>query len=211
MNGFEANQPPLSIEELQELEELLVSARLRSGAMTLDELDGFLASLAIGPAPVAPEEWIPVVLGNGNKEQSSEGSCDTRRKLTALIVRYANSIEAIFSEDPDAFRPLFELSTYACTEDEESAVQAWAHAFMIGMEMRYDEWAPLIDMAELADEDGERSAMLLGPVLLLSGLDSRSESLPAEQREQLGKMIAGSIIDIYRFWLPFRDLYTGEK
>ncbi|NTV98735.1 MAG: UPF0149 family protein [Chlorobiaceae bacterium] len=208
--NFETNQGPLSEEELLELEELLVSAGLPSGAMTLDALDGFLTSLAIGPVRVGAEEWMPVVLGNEKNTLSDDLPEATVQRLVSLVLRYENTIAVIFRDDPDTFRPLFELSAYACAEDEESAVQAWSHAFMNGIEMRYDEWAPLIEMAELTDEEGERSAMLLGPVLLLSGRDSRSPGLTSEQREQLGMMVAESISDIYRFWLPFRDLFTGE-
>ncbi|NTV60873.1 MAG: UPF0149 family protein [Chlorobiaceae bacterium] len=207
MNGFETGHGPLSEEELLELEELLVSSWLPSGAMTLDALDGFLTSLAIGPVPVGTEEWMPVVLGSEGSTFREEQPEEMLHRIHSLAIRYGNSIAAIMRDDPDAFSPLFELSTFPCAEDEESAVQVWAEAFMVGIEMRYDDWAPLIEMAEMTDEEGERTAMLLGPVLLLSGRDSRSVSLTGEQRARLGKMVSESISDIYRFWLPFRDLF----
>jgi uncharacterized protein len=206
MKGYETNHEPLSEQELLELEELLVSEELFPEAMNLDALDGFLTALIIGPAAIGAEEWIPAVLGI-EKSALPEG---TLERAVSLLVRYGSTISAIFSENPDTFRPLFELSTYACAEDEEFAVQSWSNAFMDGIEMRYDEWAPLIEMTGLTDEEGETSAMLLGPVLLLSGRDTRSAELTAEQRAQLGKMVAESISDIYRFWLPFRDLFAGE-
>ncbi len=207
MKGFDSNNDPLSGQELLELEELLVSHELPSGSMNLDALDGFLTALVVGPVAIAPEEWIPVVFGSEPEGIPVEGSAEmTMLRIAALALRYRNTIAIIFRQDPDAFRPLFELSTYACDEDAESAVEEWANAFMSGIEMRYDEWAPLIEMAEMTDEEGEKTAMLLGPLLLLSGRDPRSESLSCEQREQLAKMVAESISDIYRFWLPFREM-----
>jgi uncharacterized protein len=210
MKGYETNNEPLSEQELLELEELLVSDEFFPEAMNLDALDGFLTALIIGPAAIGAEEWIPAVLGiekSGPPEGVPE---EALQRIVSLLVRYGSTITAIFSENPDAFKPLFELSTYACAEDEEFAVQSWSNAFMDAIEMRYDEWAPLIEMTGLTDEEGETSAMLLGPVLLLSGRDTRSGDLTAEQRDQLGKMVAESISDIYRFWLPFRDLFAGE-
>ncbi|NTW56328.1 MAG: UPF0149 family protein [Chlorobiaceae bacterium] len=211
MRGFDSNNDPLSEQELLELEELLVSNELPSGSMNLDALDGFLTALVVGPVAIAPEEWIPVVFGSEPDGISSEGSAEkTMQRIAALALRYRNTIAVIFRQDPETFRPLFELSTYACDEDAECAVQEWAHAFMIGIEMRYEDWVPLIEMAEMTDEEGEQTAMLLGPLLLLSGRDPRSESLSGDQREQLGKMVAESISDIYRFWLPFREMNEDD-
>lgn len=209
MNGFENNNEPLSEQEMLELEELLVSGLLPSGAMTLDALDGFLTALAVGPESIDPDEWVPVALGfeqSGMQNDLDEESC---QRIVSLLIRYRNSVDRIFRNDPDSFLPLFDLSSYACSEDEEDAVRAWTHAFMSGIEMRYDAWAPLIEMAGMPDEEGDKSAILLGPALLLSGRDDRSAELTSVQRGQLRKMVADSIGDIYRFWLPFRDLLNG--
>ena len=48
---------------LDRLAAFLESPDLDDGVMTLPELDGFLTALAIGPVPVATEEWLPLIWG----------------------------------------------------------------------------------------------------------------------------------------------------
>ena len=52
---------PLSEEEFDSLSEAL--ERLGGGAMNLEQLDGFLASLVCGPEEVSQTEWLREVLG----------------------------------------------------------------------------------------------------------------------------------------------------
>src|SRR5207342_2734396 len=56
--------PPMMHDEdpvdLEPLGDFLDSTRAPEACMDLSELDGFLAGLAVGPAPVPPDEWLPM-------------------------------------------------------------------------------------------------------------------------------------------------------
>jgi uncharacterized protein len=202
MTGLETPYDPLSEEELLELEEFLMSEATSATTMTLDALNGFLTALVIGPVTVMPGEWIPYVLDTSENEAPVFASHEQVQRIMLLLMRYMNSLVYIFQEDPDEFLPLFDLCSYSCKEDEDAAVTAWSQAFMFGMELHYDEWTPIF---EVMDEDGEEAAVLLGPIFLLAGHEHESHQLTPTEREQLKAMVAESVSDIYRFWLPYRS------
>ena len=117
--------------------------------------------------------------------------------------------------DPDAFIPIFDLSSYESKEDEEWAVSTWAKAFMYGMELCYDDWEPIFGLTDEEGGEGEESALFLGPIFLLAGHEDEFRELKVTERELLREMVAESVSDIYRFWLPYRGVAqekpTSEK
>jgi uncharacterized protein len=203
MNRLMTLYDPLSDEELLELEAFLLSETASANTMTLDALNGFLTALVIGPVTVMPSEWIPFVLGTSESDSPVFTSIEQVQRITQLLMRYMNSLIAVFQDDPDGFVPLFDLCSYSCSDDEDAAVTAWSLAFMFAMELHYDEWSPIF---EVIDDNGEEAAVLLGPILLLAGHEHESHQLTATERDQLKSLVPESVCDIYRFWLPYRSM-----
>jgi uncharacterized protein YecA (UPF0149 family) len=55
---------PLSDEEVQELEDLLMDDRDGAEAMMFDTMDGYLRAVAIGPTTLKPQQWLPAIWGH---------------------------------------------------------------------------------------------------------------------------------------------------
>ena len=49
--------------QINDLEDLLDSLELMLDAMSVSELDGFVAGLLLCPEMIAPSEWLPEVWG----------------------------------------------------------------------------------------------------------------------------------------------------
>ena len=201
MKGFDLLYDPLSEEELLELDAFLISESASDNAMTLDGLDGFLTALVIGPVMVMPDDWIPLVLGTEKRDDPLFISSDPAQGIMQLLKRYMNSLAVTFRDDPEGFNPVFDYCTYACKEDEDAAVNAWALAFVFGIELCYDAWKPIFDFVD--DPDDEVS-LILAPILLLAGQDADEHELSESERSQLKEMVAESVSNIYSFWSPYR-------
>lgn len=193
---------PLSGEELDELEGFLLADTHNDKCMTLDMLDGFLAALAVGPSLVTPEEWMPMVMDVEGTGRLSFDSPEQASRITGLIIRYMNSIDSVFKDDPDNYEPLFDQCVFDDPEEEELAVKAWSLGFILGMELRWDDWLPLF---ETSGEENGAGVMLLTPVFLLSGTDENMPELTEDEREAWRSMIPESVSGIYRFWLASRS------
>ncbi len=198
MKNLETLSAPLSEGELLELETFLLAEASSHGAMTLDALDGFLAALVVAPAKVMAGEWLPLVFGLPEEDYAIKAASDPVQRITPLLLRYMSSLVSLFQREQDAFLPLFDRCTYACREDKEAAITSWALAFMFGMELRYEEWEPIFTAL---DADGDEAALLLGPILLLAGQQDDVREISSAERDQLKKLVAESVSEIYRFWL----------
>jgi len=54
---------PLSEEEIDELDDFLMSDAVSDEAMMLDQLDGYLTAIIIGPATHRMQDWLPGIWG----------------------------------------------------------------------------------------------------------------------------------------------------
>jgi uncharacterized protein len=58
-------------------------------------------------------------------------------------MRYMNSLIAVFQDDTDQFVPIFECFELETMEDEDSAIASWTLGFILGIELRFDDWKPI--------------------------------------------------------------------
>ena len=54
---------PLSEEEIDELDDFLMSDAVTDEAMMLDQLDGYLTAIIIGPVTLRMQDWLPGIWG----------------------------------------------------------------------------------------------------------------------------------------------------
>ena len=200
MTGFDGLNELLSVEEMLLLESFLISERSSGNVMSIDALDGFFTALVIGPSMVLPSEWIPFVLGG--EMDDAFLSVEEAQNIMQLLMRYMNSIASAFQDDADEFVPIFECCDFETPEDERAAATSWALGFILGIELRFDEWKQIFDLAEKDNEDDE---LILAPILLLAGQEHEAHELTAKDRDLLKELVGESVMNIFRFWLPYRD------
>ncbi|MYM68113.1 UPF0149 family protein [Pseudoduganella sp. FT55W] len=116
---------PLNDDEYEQLDDLL--AALSPGSMDVAKLEGLLTALAIGPAEVAQDAWLPLVWGDAG------AGC---AEATALVLRHHDYMQVWMQKDPASFEPIYECGG-SWTAD------AWGAGFMAGVQLGGDAWAPL--------------------------------------------------------------------
>ncbi len=192
--------PELSEEELDELDDFLMSDATSNEVMLLDCLDGFLTAIASGPAMPAPEIWLARVWGPSAGDAPSFASAAQAERIKGLLLRHLEAIGWSLREDAEHFEPVFDLQVHEGDEREYIDGEMWAHGYMTGIDMQRDNWQALFET--------RHGPVALRPIYLLGSPDiSAAEEALIEtpaQREELSRQIPASVGLIYKFWAPQR-------
>jgi uncharacterized protein len=185
---------PLSDEELEELDQFLMSDATREESMDIAMLDGFLTALAIGPNTLPPSRWMPVIWG-GEMVWESETQA---KRMMSLVFRHANDILFTLRGYPDDFEPLL----YEREHEGKNIpiIDEWCIGFVRGMALDEEAWRPLLD-----SEEGEE---MLFPIMLYgteAGWEQLRDDPALESRhEEFAASLGDSVIAIMDWWLPTR-------
>ena len=188
------NDKPLSDAEIAELDSLLDAC---PGSCSLEELDGLLCALVLGPEPVKPSEWVPTVLGDAEPEWDNE---DQASRAFELLLRHWNNIAAGFREDWSGFsakegseRMYFPL----LDKPEESGYplgEGWARGFRDGLNWLKDvHWDAL-------EQDEECVAILNLIAAFDTGEKSPGHPLTVGERDEVISMRVAGLQYLYVFW-----------
>lgn len=199
-----AGMAPLLDEELDELEDFLMSDDTSDKTMMLDTLDGYLTAIVSGPVTVMPSVWLPGVWGPTARDEPAFDTVEQAERITTLIMRHMNGIIWNLQYDPDAFAPIIAMAPETDSRREFRDGEMWAYGYMTGIELQREHWKPFFDDSSCVDA--------LRPIYLLGGDDLNPEderlTQTLEQREALTDQIPASVAWIYRFWLPYREAIT---
>ena len=198
---------PLSEDELDELDQFLMSDVVSDEAMMLDMLDGYLTAIVVGPTALQPSQWLPGIWGDTSEDVPHFENAEQAQHILDLILRHYNGIIWSLQNDADAFEPLFDTNTYPDDSREYVDGEAWAYGFMQGLERSRPDWQSLFDEPQ--------GRAWLRPLYLLGANDVSPEEeeltrLPA-QREEISKQIPASVAAIYRYWLPYRKAVSERQ
>jgi uncharacterized protein len=183
---------PLTDAEFDRLDEVLKRFGDKR-AMNLEQLDGFFAALICGPNIVPPSEYLPKIWGDDMINEGVFSAQPMLEEFISLVTRHWNVISHTLRSG-DVFTPLL-------LEDDHGVSHAnnWASGFMCGMELRREDWAPLLD-----DEDHGGS---LVPILALAhehdpdpAMRPYKEPISAELREKLIVGTAAGVMAIYNYF-----------
>ena len=187
-------------DELDELDQFLMSDLVSDATLLIDGLDGYLTAIAIGPITLMPSQWLPGIWGPETDDAPEFESKEQAQRVMSLVVRHFNGIITSLENDPDSIAPIFNENKFPGDRHVYLDAEAWALGFMQGVDLCRSAWKPLFD-----DKQGQA---WLQPLHLLCSKDlseeERSLVLRPDQREQLSEQIPASIASIYRYWLPFR-------
>jgi uncharacterized protein len=192
--AMEEPSGPLTDDELDELDQFLMSDATGEDAMDISMLDGFLTALAVGPGTLPPTQWMPQVWGGEMSWQSRQ----QMERMTSLVFRHANDILFYLRDEPDTFEPLL----YERDEDGRKVpvIDEWCTGFVRGMALDEPGWQSLMDT-----EEGEE---MLYPILLY-GTETGWEELEknpqiAAREDEFAAMLGDSVMAIMEWWLPER-------
>jgi uncharacterized protein len=192
---------PLSEEELNELEQLLLSDNMPDECMDIAMLDGFLTGLIIGPETLLPDQWLPVIWGETDEHAVNWESTAQMQHIVSLVMRMYNDRVHDLQEGIDDFEPLL----YMDKQDGQSLpiLDDWCLGFILAIQLDPESWQPLIAAEPEAEGGG-----LLTPMLLFGteeGWAQLQENPELKARlQEFADAISPCVIGIRDYWLPHR-------
>ncbi len=195
-------QDKLTKNELDKLEDFLLSDSTPENCMDISMLDGFLTCLAIGPELIPPSLWIPAVwepFGGGEVVWEFE---EEATYIFSLLVRYYNSIIDTFRKNPGSFSPIVHENT-----NGEVFIESWCIGFLRGIAFNTNKWDIMMDIPE--EQINLLPILIHGTTEGWNALELK-ETKDISREEWLDLMIV-SVGRIHEFWLPYRNEIQGKQ
>lgn len=189
---------PLSDDEFDELDQFLLYDVDTEEGMTIDTMDGFLHAIAIGPTTVSPNQWLPKIWGTKEMMPPME-SLEQLNHILGLVMRHHNGILAGLEANPSEITPCWSMMTYEGQTLDNG--EGWAHGFVTGMRLCWEDWLPLLSTPE--GQAWYRPIALLGEDDYCAEQDELTRT-PA-QRAAITLQIPDSVLNMHVYWLPFRQ------
>ncbi|MEG3618198.1 UPF0149 family protein [Magnetovibrio sp. PR-2] len=165
------NQQADQTEYLELLYALLHSDMVSDDAMTMSELDGFIAGVISSPEPILPAAWVPEVWGKAGLSVDDEEELESLNGVVTTRFRHV-----LFDVYQGFIHPLYNYN-----EDDEVDWAEWANGFGRAMAMQPDGW----------DKVGEEGGV--GGIDAKEGVETLKKlcahaKLPADEREEAESM-----------------------
>lgn len=142
------NAPPpkgvgnaISQAQIDELEALL--DRCDGEFDSASAVHGFFTAVVSGPM-VMPSEWLPIVLGDSQRELSS---LDQVRSASGLMMAMYNAVAHELHTNQDDFAIL--IDRIGDGDDAPECANDWCRGYVRGMALRPEEWQPLLTAPEV--------------------------------------------------------------
>ena len=198
-SNYSKQSLPLSQEEMDELDNFLMSDITSDETMALEVLDGYLTAIVSGPVTLKLDDWLPGIWGPTEDDKPVFKTIEQAQHILGLIIRHMNGIINTLQNGSGGLEPVFGTRIYRKREYIDG--EMWAYGYMCGINLCHKQWQSLFD-----DPNGP---VVLRPIHLLGSDDVTKEEealteTPA-QREELAKQMPSSAVWIYQYWLPYRQ------
>ena len=173
---------PLDDLELETLENFLDSELVHEECQNFVMAHGFLTALAICPAHIAEEQWLPVIFEDTPTFDNAKQEKQILQYLSRLFVDIQKELES-----EEGFLIPCELEMGPSPE-ELSELQEWATGFMEGVFMTEANW--------FDSEKEDVVAELLLPVMVASDLFDDEEVVQIRSSEKLTQSCIAQIPEV---------------
>jgi uncharacterized protein len=184
-------QPRRRALSLEELELWLASDHAPAkGGWNVSAVDGLVAGIVVGPAPIEPEEWTRLIFGARPLGKDGEAA------VQAVLDRH-DAVATVLAEAPARYAPLFMR-----TDEGTVPAQDWAAGFIAAVRLRQEAWRPLLE--------GPAWMELLLPILVHTPdptIEAQVARLPPEARHHLAEgynHIPTAVAALREHFLPAR-------
>ncbi len=171
-------------EEIAFLTDLLAWIGEERDAMTVVELDGFVAGLVLCPERVGPSEWLPLVWGGERASEDVEESVDA----TLAVMDHYRRVAEDLACDPQGYRTVFGL-------DPKSGVllwEPWVWGFRQAKDLRPEAWL------QVGASGDEKAMASLAMIETMNDIGEGVSDLPRNPVEELRRSASDLIRDCVR-------------
>ncbi len=145
--------------------------------MLIEELDGFLTGVIVGPEMILPSRWMPHIWSHTGSEDHAPvfENVTQAQHMTGLIMDHYNSIAKSLLTAPAAYEPVFAVDT----RNDDVLWEMWAEGFSRAVALSPASWLAIIESGNtdaLAAFSGLRS---------LAAIASGESKLPKPEQDRL--------------------------
>lgn len=174
---------PLSDDEIEELDNFLLSGDEEEARLTVDEAHGFVTALVVGRSTVEAEEWMETIWGIPAFVDDAE-----KQHMSELLLRMRSEIKQTLQAGK-GFEPL--IAEFEEDGDDVVAYEGWCYGFMLGVSLAQSQWEKL----------PQHEQELLAPIARLALVtEEDSPELDEEEYEMLTELLPGSVVGLYNYW-----------
>lgn len=170
--------------DLDRLHELLYAISVGRDAMTIAELDGYVAALIVCPDMVMPSEWLPGIWGEEHAFADAAGA----EAAIRTVMGHYNRIARELAETPEDYAPVLEFDP----DEGEIFWEPWIDGFERAMRLRPDAWE------EIALSGDEEATASLGMIVTLNDFSYGRLEFTEEAGNDLDLMAPGLIPEFVR-------------
>lgn len=190
---------PLTDDEIEQLEDFLISDSVPEEAMDVSMMDGFMTALASGPNLVMPSLMLRWIWdAEHGKEEPVFTSNKEARSIVGLIIRHWNDVNATLRETPYVYEPLI-LERDRGDGRMLSIIDEWCMGYYKGIALDQATWSPLM----VQHPEWFTTILLYGTEAGWDELKRRKDSL--DQHQAFADSLAGSVRHIHRYWMQQRE------
>jgi uncharacterized protein len=193
----------LSDNEIDELDEFLLSDDVPENCMDISTLDGFFAAMVLNPELFMPGEYLPWIWDMEEGEAAPGfSSMEQANRIMGLLMRYYNGVlDAIANNH---FAPMF----YTLVQEDGSEyydADGWAEGFMLGVLLFIEPWKAVF----------ENEREYLAPMVLLgtqTGWELLDKSSDVKQAKKVAyDSISDAVALLYDYFAEQREAETRQR
>lgn len=189
---------PLSEEEVDWLDDFLLSIDADDSVLNFSELDGFLTAAVSGPEMIVPSEWVDVIWGGSANQPELEGE-HTFEHVFSLMLRHMNVISTVLMNAPEEYGPFFLVSAH---DENVLIVDEWCRGYLKGVALRAEAWES--GMGELGD------ALDLMALFVTEPGWKQLDQMSVDEVTLLKHQITPAVCEIFAYWLDLRSDTTFD-
>ena len=183
-----------SFEQIEELLDLLGAVPAGRPWMSLGQVDGYVAGVAVCPEAIAPSEWLPTVWGGAGT--ASFGGARREAEVRAVIAHYQRVARSLYLS-PGEYMPLFEVGD----DGTEPLWGLWIGGFVRAMALRAGAWKRV---RQGFDREAAASLAMIGALHDLDlGRSALDEAAMAELERTAPDLIP-SFVQTLKPWSAWR-------
>jgi len=180
-----------TVMDLNKLEDSLLE--IDNSAMLIPEMHGFFTALIIGPEPITPDFWLPLIFNERGKLPEFRSEKQLKKIINAVFDFYNDTVEEI-DEFPDPIIPIIKDDKTG----EDLGPGLWCNGFLRGVELDAEGW--------FGEKDKHLSSLLMPIFYFANKEDFKSvrektspEKMESAEKEML-RLIPESILRIRYYW-----------
>ena len=183
-----------SFDQIEELLDLLGAVPADRPWMSVGQVDGYVAGVAVCPEAVAPSEWLPAVWGGAGA--ASFAGARHEAEVRAVIAHYQRVARSLYLS-PGEYTPLFEVGDGGT----EPLWGLWVGGFVRAMELRAGAWERI---RQGFDREAAASLAMIGALHDIDLGRSALDPAAVAEMERIATDLIPSFVQTLKPWSAWR-------